>query len=412
MAAEIKPFRVSELNEAANQLLQDAYSSIWVQGEITGWKPYSSGHIYFSLKEGETARIDCAMWQSFALRLPAGVEFKDGMAVLAHGKLGVYKNRGQFQLYIDKLVPQGLGAAEEALRRLREKLLKLGYFDPNRKRPLPLFPHRVAVVTSGSGAAVRDVIAVLGKLAPMIEVIVVPVRVQGASAALEIAAALDRLSRWHNSGTVVLDAIIVGRGGGSSEDLQAFNDENVAKAIYTAAVPVVSAVGHEIDYVISDQVADVRAATPTHAAELLSKAWARVGQLLVDRRQRLAAALISRHAAARQRLLDLASRRVLQKPLAGIRDRQQRLDEVEQRIQASIRRVWQIKFDKFRSANQRLEALSPMNVLARGYSLTQTGDRRVVREAASVAIGEILMTRVQRGQITSRVLSIEPEPPV
>lgn len=410
--AEAKPYRVSEINEAANQLLQEGFSSIWVQGEISGWKPASSGHIYFALKENEAARVDCAMWQSFASRLPIDVEFKDGLAVLAHGKLGIYKNSGRYQLYVDKLAPQGLGAAEEALRRLREKLLKLGYFDAARKRLLPPFPTRVAIVTSASGAAIRDMIVVLGKLAPMIEIIVVSVRVQGDGAAAEIVTALERLNQWHTAGSLILDAIIVGRGGGSTEDLQAFNDEHVARAIFLSAVPVVSAVGHEIDFVISDQVADVRAATPTHAAEILSKAWSRIEQLLVDRRQRLAMALFARHERAMQRLLELANRRPLVKPLERIRERQQRLDEIEQRSRIGIKRFLERKQDRTTAISQRLAALSPMNVLARGYSLTLMGDCRLVRDARDLAVGEIIITRLYRGQLTCKIIAADPEPPV
>lgn len=411
LTSETKPFRVSEINEAANELLQEGFGSIWVQGEISGWKPASSGHIYFSMKEGDSARIDCAMWQSYALRLPHDVEFKDGLSVLAHGKLGIYKNSGRYQLYVDKLTPQGLGSAEEALRKLREKLLKLGYFDPGRKRPLPLFPERIAVITSSTGAAIRDVISVLGKLAPMIELLVMPVRVQGEGAAAEIVTALNRIEQWNTEGTMPIDAIIVGRGGGSIEDLQAFNSEDVARAIFLSSIPVISAVGHEIDFVISDQVADVRAATPTHAAEIIAKSWARVGQLLSDRQQRLAFGLLSRFEHARQRLIDLGRRRVFLQPFERIRDRQQRVDELEQRTRSGIKLLIRRSRDRLTAASQRLSALSPMNVLARGYSLTQTGDRRLVRDSKDVATGEIIITRLHRGQLTSKVLASDVEPP-
>lgn len=405
MSNESRVFRVSEINEAVSELLRDQLPALWVEGELVDWKPWSSGFVYFTIKEGASAQLSCVMRPQFVRGLPAGVELKAGLAVIVFGTLSIYTPRGQFQMQAQRVQPKGLGAAEEALRRLKEKLLALGYFSPARKRPLPEFPRRVAVITSGTGAAVRDVLAVFALQAPLVEIVVVPVRVQGETAAAEIAEAIARLDQIQMK--LPLDAIIVGRGGGSAEDLNAFNDERVATAIFKCTVPVISAVGHEIDVLISDQVADVRAATPTHAAELLSEAWAQLPGWLADSRQRLVSALTRQAGRARERLIALEQRRVFRFPLERLREKQQRLDELEQRSGTAFQRLLERKRALVQNGAGRLAALSPLNVLARGYSLTQTGDRAILRDANTVAPGEIIITRLHRGRLTSKVITID-----
>jgi len=400
---------ISQLNEAVNVLLQDQIPPLWVEGELTGWKPYPSGHIYFGLKEGDEARVDAVMWKSFALRLPAGVKFEAGIAVFAFGTVNIYSPRGQFQFVVQRMFPKGLSAAEESLRKLREKLLAQGYFAPQRKRLMPQFPCRIAVVTSGKGAAVRDILEIFCRHWPLCDAVVVSVRVQGEQASMEIAAALDRLNELHTSGYLPLDAIIVGRGGGSAEDLAAFDREEVADAIFRSAVPVISAVGHEIDITIADQVADLRATTPTNAAEILTRGWAGVPKSLLGFRQAMAAGLSKYHQRARDRLDGIASRRVFRQPLERLRLREQRLDELAQRQTAAMRRLLRTRTDRLDAVAGRLNALSPLNVLARGYSLTLNESGQLIRSASQVAAGERIETRLAAGRLTSVVENVQAE---
>ncbi len=404
---DVKPLRVSELNAVVNELLGEAFKQIWVIGEIVDWKPWpSSGHIYFALKDGDVGIINCTMWRAQALRLPAGVKFGNGMSVIVCGRVGLFEKAGRYQFNAERMFPQGLGEAEESLRRLREKLLRNGYFAPERKRPLPKYPRRIALVTSGRGAAVHDMLEIFARNWPAHDAVVVPVKVQGDGAAEEIAAALDRLNRCHAEGSLPLDIIILGRGGGSAEDLSAFNREVVADAIFRSAIPVVSAVGHEIDITISDLVADVRATTPTNAAEVSTQHWAQVRDRLDICRSTMATALVSRLAMAKRRLEELQSRRAFRLPLERIREREQRLDELSQRLNGSSTRAITRQRDCLAAFAGRLEALSPLNVLSRGYSLTQTLEGKLLRDAGAVRIGDILVSRLHRGRVESIATAI------
>ncbi|MFL5331015.1 MAG: exodeoxyribonuclease VII large subunit [Gemmataceae bacterium] len=401
----VKALRVSQLNEIANSLLSENLGNIWVEGELSGWKRHESGHYYFALKEGEKAKIDAVMWRSYAVRQQAGMQLASGMQVIALGTVTVYPKTGRYQFDVQRMIPQGVGAAEEALRKLKEKLLKKGYFHPERKRQLPRFPHRIALVTSGGGAAVRDILEIFVRRWPCHDVVIVSVRVQGDLAANEICTALDWLNRLHAGGTP-LDAIILGRGGGSVEDLAVFNCESVADAIFDSAIPIVSAVGHEIDFTIADGVADYRATTPTNAAEVCTQHWAAVHQWLDECGEGMKDALVNKITNARRRLDDIGGRRPLRSPLDGIRDRQMRLDEIHERLVAAASRMLVVKKEVAGRAAARLQALSPLNVLRRGYSLTQRESGNVLRDAKDVRIGDSLITRLHRGQIKSIVTDI------
>src|SRR5262245_6684853 len=251
---ENKVLTVVELTRQIKGLLEEAFPSVWVSGQISNYRPAASGHLYFTLKDAE-AQLPAAMWRGLAMRLR--FQPHDGLEVIARGRVEVYPPHGKYQLIIEELQPKGTGALELAFRQLCEKLEKLGFFEPARKKPIPRFPRRVALVTSPTGAAVRDMLEVLGRRWPAVEVLVCPVRVQGEGAAAEIAAAVKLLNQLHQRGRLSLDVLIVGRGGGSLEDLWAFNEEVVAQAIFQSLVPVVSGVGHETDLTIADKVADV-----------------------------------------------------------------------------------------------------------------------------------------------------------
>jgi exodeoxyribonuclease VII large subunit len=323
------------------------------------------------------------------------------MQVIVQGRCSIYEGRSEYQLLVDQLVPKGLGALELAFRQLRDRLEKEGLFARDRKRMLPRFPRRVVLVTSPTGAAVRDMVQIIGRRWKLIEILIWPVRVQGSGAAEEIAAAIEQVNRLQS-----VDVMIVGRGGGSLEDLWAFNEEVVARAIHASRVPVISAVGHEVDWTIADYVADVRAATPSAAAELLVPNEAEVRELLQLTALRLVRALQSRLQAAQHRYEHFLHRRPFQVPLDGILRRQQRCDDLAGRLDRAItNRISDGRHRMSRFAAL-LDGLSPLNILARGYSLTTRDDgRSVVRAADQVAPGDILITRFQRGTVTSRVIS-------
>jgi exodeoxyribonuclease VII large subunit len=403
----VKVLSVSELTRAIKGVLEDAFPSVWVAGEISNLARPSSGHLYLSLKDAE-AQLRAVIWRSIGLRLR--FEPKDGLEVIARGRLGLYPPRGEYQLVIEELHPKGLGALELALRQLKEKLFRLGYFDPQRKKLLPRFPRRVALVTSPSGAAIRDMLEILGRRWPAVEVCVCAVRVQGDGAGEEIAVAIRRLNQLHASGALPVDVLIVGRGGGSVEDLWSFNEECVARALFASRIPVVSAVGHEIDLTIADLVADRRALTPSEAAELVVPHRDELLEGLRGVEGQLRGLLTQRLERARERLYDLAGRRAFRLPLERVHEQERRLDDWAERLRrAGGQRLlqWRQRLEGFAA---QLETLSPLNVLGRGYSLTRTEtEQAVVRRSDQVRPGDRLVTLVQQGRIVSRVEEVSPE---
>ena len=359
------------------------------------------GHCYFTLKDDQ-AQIRGVIWRGLASRLK--FEPGDGMEVICRGHLDLYAPRGSYQLIVDEIEPKGVGALELALRQLREKLAAEGLFDPARKQRLPTFIRRVAVVTSQTGAAIRDFLEVLRRRWRGVEVLVVPVRVQGEGASKEVADAIATVNRL----AVPVDCIVVTRGGGSLEDLWAFNEERAVRAVAASRLPVVSAIGHEIDVTLVDLAADVRAATPSEAAELVAPAaeeWtARLNQL----RARLQTGLRSRAVMARNRLDSLAESRPFRRPLDRIHDMTRRLDELDTRSGRAVRRQMESARRELDSATARLESLSPLSVLARGYSLTQRAeDGALVHDAATLQVGEEIISRFDKGKAISRVERIE-----
>lgn len=427
-ADDPKPLTVSEVTRGIKVLLEDAFPPLCVEGEISGYKKQASGHVYLTLKD-EAAVLPVVMWRTHAMRLR--FEPRNGMQVVVMGSLGVYEVQGRYQLYADRMIAQGEGALDLAFRKLKEKLFELGYFDPARKRPIPVEPRRIGVVTSPTGAAIRDILETLGRRWPGAEVVVAPVRVQGEEAAEEIAAAIQRLNQLHESGQLPVDVLIVGRGGGSIEDLWAFNERPVADAIFDSTIPVVSGVGHETDLTIADLVADVRALTPTGAAvavtpdrlELVAKANA-ISHRLKD-------GLLRRLERARNRVVELGQRRPFRNPLDRIRELGRRLDELGERVhrRRPLERIheieqqlaaWRERCDRAVRASierssmrvaggaARLQALSPLAVLGRGYSLTTAADGSIVRTVGQLRPGDRVITRLPDGQFTSEIESLEP----
>lgn len=389
---------VSALTARLRTAVEGRFAAVWVAGEISSFTKAASGHMYFTLKDA-AANLRAVLFRGVNLRMR--FEPRNGMEVLARGRVTVFEPRGDLQMQVEELQPKGVGAAELALRQLKEKLLARGYFDPRRKRPLPTFPARVALVASASGAALRDMLELLAQRWPRADVIVRPSRVQGTGAAEEVAVAVRELNRLHASGRLPLSAIVIGRGGGSNEDLAAFNEETVADAIFQSAVPVVSAIGHETDVTVADLVADHRAETPSAAVVALTPHRLELLSQLRDRATRLTDAVTRRIEFARDRLDQFARRPVFRRPLQRIHDLEQRLDDTAARLHRAARKRVAAAEDALAAVAARLDTLSPLNVLRRGYSLTRTTAGRVVRDPAEVRPGDILLTRVAGGEIRS-----------
>ncbi len=386
-------YRVSELQAAVRDFLEEGFGRVWVEGELSGVKRPQSGHIYFTLKD-EKARLDVVLWRSSAQRLKFDLE--DGLVVRARGHLTVYAPQGRYQMEADALEPVGAGPLQIAFEQLRRRLEAEGLFDPGHKKPLPMFPRRIALVTSPSGAAVRDLIHVASRRWPPLELVVVPVRVQGAGASEEIAEGI-RVADARG-----FDVLVVGRGGGSLEDLWAFNEEVVARAIFAAKTPVVSAVGHEVDVTISDLVADVRAATPSAAAELVTPDRAQVMGGLRGTGQRLARTVRGLLDEGRRRVDAVASARVFRRPLERVHEAGLRVDEVGARLARAGSELLRARGETLEHAAARVDALSPLKVLARGFSVTMKGGR-VLTRAADAKAGDELRTILAEGEVRSRV---------
>lgn len=400
--AGVQVLSVAELTRSLKALIEGEHPSVWVHGEVSNLARPASGHVYLTLKD-EEAPLKAVVYRGVALRLR--YDLTDGMQVIARGRLTIYTPRGEYQLLIEEVQPRGIGPLELAFRQLKEKLFTCGYFDPKRKRPLPRFPHRVALVTSGTGSAVRDVLEILARRWPLVEVWVYPVRVQGDEAAPEIAAALGYLNRVGRAdGPTPIDVVLLARGGGSLEDLWPFNEELVAHAVYRSAIPVVTGIGHEDDLTIADLVADVRALTPSEAAERVVPDRDELTESLRATRLRLRNLLVGRLDQAQTRLQQLAGRPCFRYPLEPLRERERRLDELGERLSRSMRRRLEVAGHRVEAAAGRLDSLSPLKVLARGYSLTRTADSpRVLRHAAEVRPGDRIVTRLASGQLISRV---------
>jgi len=438
---------VSQLNRQARMLLESHFDFVWVEGEVSNFTVPSSGHWYFSLKDG-AAQVRCAMFRNRNQRLrftPA-----NGDHIRLRCRVSLYEGRGEFQLIVEHLEQAGAGALQAAFEKLKARLLAEGLFDADRKKPLPPGVSHLGVVTSPTGAAIHDILTVLRRRCPGIEVSLFPVAVQGEGAAREIAAAIARANRWQREGKIQLDALIVGRGGGSLEDLWAFNEEIVARAIADSELPIVAAVGHEVDFSIADMVADARAATPSAAAEMLSpdqREW----------QQKLQAIETSLIRLIRRKLSDAALelshlQRRLKHPGAQLREQAQRLDELEQRLvlaqtnllrrrrseltllesrlqaNSPLPRLRQLQLDLQRLRQrltaatglklqhsreqlahlaQLLDSLSPLGTLQRGYAIITDADGKVVTDASTVAVGDELEGRLANGRLGLTVNKVD-----
>lgn len=397
----VKILTIGELTRALKGMIEEAYDNVWVEGEVSNLsRPSSYGHQYFTLKDDE-APLKAVLYRAIALRMR--FDLRDGLRVITRGRLTLYMPRGEYQLLIEEIQPKGIGPLELAFRQLKEKLSLKGYFDPKRKRRPPRIPRRIVLVTSPSGSAVRDMLEILSRRWPAAEVWLCPVHVQGEGAAAEVAEAIGTLNRLAAGGSAI-DVLIIGRGGGSLEDLWTFNEECVAQAIFQSRIPVVTGIGHEDDLTIADMVADVRALTPSEAAEKVVPDRAAVLDWLTGLESRFRMDLRRRMDLAQSRLEELARRPCFRRPLERIRVEEERLDDWNERLQRAARRRLEQFREQLKSQAARLESLSPLNVLARGYSLTRKEDEPVLlHDAGQVQRGERIVTRLQHGEIISRV---------
>ena len=393
-------YAVSQVNEYIKSMLDrdELLSEIFIRGELSNYKVYPSGHHYFTLKD-EAGALRCVMFRSSAMRLRFRPE--NGMKVIAFGRITVFPRDGAYQLYCGDLTPDGVGDLHVAFEQLKAKLLQEGLFSREHKKPLPAFPHRIAIITSGAGAAIMDMLRILGKRYPLSKVMILPVRVQGAEAPAEIAGAIRYANKYR-----LADVIITGRGGGSMEDLWAFNDERVARAIFASEIPVVSAVGHEPDVTISDFVADVRAATPSNGAELVAPDREDLQKRLAQMQARMQAAMERQLKLSRQRLDALSEKRVLQSPMNYVQDKRMLLEYSRERLTAASRHLLQGKKEQFVRLTAALDAMSPLKVLARGYSVVRSADGSILQESSGAAPGDTITVDLRSGGLRAEVREV------
>ncbi|UJS18278.1 MAG: exodeoxyribonuclease VII large subunit [Candidatus Jettenia sp.] len=390
---------ISEITRRIRGSLEQEFFHVWVVGEISNMKRPISGHVYLTLKDAD-AQLQTVMFRSVASSVK--FELKDGMEVLVFGSVTVYESRGQYQLIIEAIEPKGMGALQLAFLQLKERLGKEGLFDLAHKKALPLFPGKIAIVTSLTGAAIRDIIQVIHRRFAKVKILIYPVKVQGEGAAQEIAQAISDLNTIPD-----IDVMIVGRGGGSLEDLWAFNEEVVARSIYASKIPVISAVGHEIDITISDLVADKRALTPTEAGELVVPCYDQVSDSLEKIKTRLVQALYNKILLIKSQLMGIKNSLSFKKLRDKILRLQQELDEVAQRLITVSKHTVELEWERLTGLANRLDNVSPLKVLERGYSITtNVEDDKPIKSTEGLVVGKKLKIRFSHGNVVSSIVEI------
>ncbi|MBR5520230.1 MAG: exodeoxyribonuclease VII large subunit [Clostridia bacterium] len=391
---------VTELNEYIKSLLDDnpLLKRIAVKGEISNYRPNSSGHLYFTLKD-EGGAVRCVMFRAVAQKLKFALE--NGMQVIAVGSVSAFVRDGQYQMYLSSMTPDGIGDLYVAFEQLKTRLGAEGLFDPTKKQPIPRYPRMIALVTSPTGAAIRDMLRVLKKRYPIARVLVVPVKVQGTGAAEEIAEAITYLNTKR-----YIDVIIAGRGGGSIEDLWCFNEEIVARAIAASRIPVISAVGHEPDVTIADYAADLRAATPSNGAELATPDAAELSMRLSERKVLLMRQMTARLENLQKRLEAIGEKRVYASPTNYIDEKRMALDYLTSRFQNVGDKLLTAQKHRLANASARLDAMSPLKVLGRGYAITMRENGDAVRDANALSVGETVRVRFAEGSADCEVRKI------
>ena len=407
---ERKPLTVSQLTNSIRNALEGRFASVWVEGEISNFKDHSSGHWYFTLKD-ENAQLRAKCFRSTNTRIrfrPA-----NGLKVRARGKLSVYAPRGEYELVVDALDPVGAGALRIAFEQLRDRLQAEGLFAKELKRPLPVFPRRVGIVTSPTGAAIRDILNVISRRTRTVHVLFSPARVQGEAAGPDIARAISFINQYHeralHEGREAdgVDVLIVGRGGGSTEDLWAFNQEEVARAIRKSAIPVISAVGHETDFTIADFAADLRAATPSAAAEIVAAREDQICSALQNLGRQLVRLTRYRVVDLRARVQEQALSHAFNEVKSQLTDARARFDDAASACDMAMETKIQLGRERLALAAASLDALSPLGVLQRGYAIAQDASGKPLRDAASVAEGDAVSVRLAKGKLYTQITRID-----
>ncbi len=397
MNTEVKIYKVSELNRIVNILLEDRFPEIWVEGEVSNCKIHTSGHLYFTLKD-ELAQIDAIMYSSYVNLLRFNIE--NGMHIIVKGRISLFIKGGRYQIVAYYIEPKGKGALQVAFEQLKKKLQKEGLFDEKYKKPIPLLPQRIGVVTSPTGAAIRDILTVIKRRFANVRILVYPVRVQGEGACDEIASGIDTLNKLFPE----LDVIIVGRGGGSLEDLWAFNEEVVARAIFSSDIPIISAVGHEIDYTIADLVSDLRAPTPSAAAELVVENKMELKKRITLLYEQIKSKFLYNFKDCINRINEIKSKRVFIQPSFLYLQKEQALDYLGSRMLTGFTHSLEM-FDKsLNSLISRLNTLSPLNVLARGYSIVwKEPEKKVIKSYSQLNKNDKVKIKFYKGNAFCKV---------
>ncbi|MCM8796340.1 MAG: exodeoxyribonuclease VII large subunit [Candidatus Omnitrophica bacterium] len=399
-------YTVSEITQEIKIILESGFAQVWVEGEVSNYREHPSGHLYFSLKD-KTAVLSAAIFNYRS----KGIKFKieNGLKVVCFGRIDVYPPHGGYKMVVEKIEPQGIGSLQLALEQLKQKLEKEGLFAIENKRPLPYLPSKIGIITSLSGAAIKDILKVLDRRFADIHVIIHPAQVQGETAKFEIAQAINQVNRFNETlpAKQRIEALIVGRGGGSAEDLWAFNEEIVARAIYHSKIPVISAVGHERDVTIADLVADKRAATPSQAAELIVPEKEEIRQEINDYINRLYSAISHILQLWQSRLEANEKKLSLLNPLSLLIQHKARILDLARQIYIRAEHFLKLKEARFKAAAEKLSSLSPLNILSRGYSITfRAEDGAIIKEAKELRTDQIIRTKLYKGEILSRVTEL------
>ncbi len=392
-------YTVTELTREVKRLLEEKFPAVWIEGEVTNLRIPSSGHIYFDLKDKESL-IHIALFKPLATYLP--FKLQDGLQILLYGGLSVYERRGEYQIIAERVEPKGLGALQLAFEQLKKRLEAEGLFAQEHKKPIPFLIQHLAIVTSPTGAAIRDILKVINRRNPKMEILINPVLVQGKEAAPQIVGAIEELNRIGG-----YEAIILTRGGGSLEDLWPFNEEIVARAIYSSEIPIISAVGHEIDYTIADFTADLRAPTPSAAAELCSIQREELLERVENLSHQLLYNIKNRVNSLKERFVSLSASYGLQRPREFIQQFTQRIDELSERIKnATFRQVSRIK-ERLKNLSSQLNNLSPLGILERGYSVTFSyPEKRIIKDTKGMKKGNLVKTKLWKGSLLSEVKEV------
>jgi len=401
--SESPVYSVSQLNREIHDLFETGFPPIWLEGEVSNFRHHTSGHMYFTLKDAN-AEIDAVMFSDQNALL--SFEPNDGQKVLAFGHVTLYERRGKYQIEIEQMKPAGMGLLQMAFEKLKARLQAEGLFDVEHKKPIPPYPERIGIITSAEAAALRDMLKIISQRYPALEVLIFPAKVQGEGAALTIAQAI-RQANLYSSVIAPIDTLIVGRGGGSLEDLWAFNEEPVARALFESKIPTISAVGHEVDVTIADFVADVRAPTPTAAAQLAVPDARELLLFLQDRSRRLARAQKNRLNEQEMKLNLILNSRGFRKPLERLREQQQSLDYAKEMLARSAKQKLLGTREKALSCVQRLESLNPAKIIQRGFSVIESLEGKPVRSVQQITVGDQIKIKLYQGKLRCKVTEKE-----